>query len=75
MDAAAATAHRPSAVLSCLAGNSRETMASPSDWIMPLPTPCNAREKIRNSSTVARPQHHDPNVNRIMPSTYIRLLP
>jgi hypothetical protein len=39
MEAAAATAHSPRARPRSFGGNSRVTMARPSDWIIPLPTP------------------------------------
>lgn len=34
----------------CCGGNSRVTIARPSDWMMPLPKPCRARAEIRNIS-------------------------
>ena len=67
IEAAAATDQRPRATPRCRGGNSRVTMASPSDWIMPLPTPCNARAAIRKPSVPARPQSHDPNVKITIP--------
>ena len=40
IEAAAATDHNPRASPRCCGGNSRVTIARPSDWMMPLPKPC-----------------------------------
>ena len=68
MDAAAATAHRPSANPRCCGGNSRVTIASPSDWMIPLPTPCNARAPIRKASLSACAHNPEPSVNSASPT-------